>query len=52
MGYPSLLSHLSGSVPLSKYCWVWLGRGESVPIPILTVGNNDALVHFWYLICP
>lgn len=45
LGGGSLLPHLSCSVPLSRRCWVWLGKGKSVPTPIVTAGNEDTLVH-------
>lgn len=44
-GGGSLLPHLSCSVPLSRRCWVWLGKGKSVPTPFVTAGNQDTLVH-------
>lgn len=51
LGCQALLSHLSCSVPLSRYCLVWLGEGKSVPAPTLTAGSKETLAYFWYHVC-
>lgn len=49
-GVIPLLPCLSCSVPPPFQ--VQLGVGEGCPYPLLTAGNRNTSVHFWYPICP